>query len=56
MFTCTMIALRYKENPCLVGECGSGKTQVTELCAALLNLDLIAVNLHKNTDVSDLIG
>ena len=26
LFAITMIALRYKENPCLVGEPGAGKT------------------------------
>ncbi|CAL6107242.1 Midasin [Hexamita inflata] len=55
-FALTMLALRHLENPCLIGDCGSGKTQVAELCAAVLNLPFNCINLHKNTDVSDMVG
>lgn len=51
-----MVALRNLENPCLVGDAGSGKTQVAELCSVVLNIPFVTLNLHKNTDVSDLIG
>ncbi|KAH0571036.1 Midasin [Spironucleus salmonicida] len=56
IFTLTLLALQNHENPTLIGDCGAGKTQVAELIAVVLNIQMESINLHKNTDVTDFVG
>lgn len=49
-------SIQHNEPVLLVGETGCGKTTVVQLCAALLNVKLHAVNCHQNSEVADFIG
>ncbi|KAL5501448.1 MDN1 [Sanghuangporus vaninii] len=49
-------ALRHKEPVLLVGETGTGKTSVCQLCAEIDKKVLRSVNCHQNTEAADIIG
>ncbi len=56
LFVLTYEALRSGEGVLLVGETGCGKTTVCQLLAKVLDISLVIVNCHQNTETSDLIG
>lgn len=50
------VSVSFNDPVLLVGETGTGKTELVQQLAKLLNKKLIIVNCHFQTEVSDLIG
>ncbi|GAA93514.1 hypothetical protein E5Q_00155 [Mixia osmundae IAM 14324] len=56
LFALVEAALRNHEPILLIGETGSGKTSVCQALAQRFGQQLFTVNLHQNTETSDLLG
>ncbi|QPG72905.1 hypothetical protein FOA43_000208 [Brettanomyces nanus] len=50
------LALNHHEPVLLVGETGCGKTTIFQLLSRFIGKELIMVNVHQNTETSDLLG
>lgn len=48
--------LKYDEPVLLVGDTGAGKTTICQVLAELYKRQLLILNVHQNTEVSDFIG
>ena len=56
LYSLVRSALQYQEPVLMVGETGSGKTQVCKLLADLSESPLMTLNAHQNMETSDFIG
>ncbi|MBW0467712.1 hypothetical protein O181_007427 [Austropuccinia psidii MF-1] len=56
LFKLVSRALQFHEPVLLVGEAGSGKTSVCEALSSFANQRLRCINLHRNSEVGDLLG
>ncbi|PLW32003.1 hypothetical protein PCASD_16541 [Puccinia coronata f. sp. avenae] len=56
LFKLVSRCLQFHEPVLLVGDAGSGKTSVCEALSSFANQRLKSVNLHRNSEVGDLLG